>query len=207
MVNGKQKSYWFAACCWIAVVESPSTIAIHHMEIWAKFCYHYTRLSLLSLLSLLQWRTQENISGVQGYYRPRKGSGSGAEPPGHRRIFENLEKTFLRKWKHCIIFVYFSNKFPKPALNFCVFWRKTQFFWEFFSNIWQFINENSIKIEVLSMPGKVVAKSRAFGNNIIFLRQIFPVGGGGLNPTPRTAPHTPLNCLNLTVIISIRITD
>ena len=43
-----------------------------------------------------QWRTQEKISRVvQGYGRLSRGPG--AEPPGRRKIFEILQKNFLRK--------------------------------------------------------------------------------------------------------------
>ena len=47
-------------------------------------------------------------------------------------------------------------------------------------------DENSIeKLNFYLFLGKVVAKNRAFGNNINFLQQFFPVRGGGLKqPTP-----------------------
>ena len=38
-----------------------------------------------------QWRTQEKISGVRGNGSGLVG-GPGAEPPGRRRILENLQK-------------------------------------------------------------------------------------------------------------------
>ena len=47
------------------------------------------------------------------------GTGGGAPPPGRQRIFENLQKNFLRKLQKCIILVYFSKK-VKTELN---FWR------------------------------------------------------------------------------------
>ena len=34
-------------------------------------------------------------------------------------------------------------------------------------------------MEFLTIFGKVVAKNRAFGNNIIFLQQFFSISGGG----------------------------
>ena len=45
-------------------------------------------------------------------------------------------------------------------------------------------------MEFLSIFGKVVAKNRAFGNNIIFLQQFFSISGGGrsLCPPPMAAP-------------------
>ena len=45
------------------------------------------------------------------------------------------------------------------------------------------------KIELSTIFGKVIAKNRAFGNNSIFLQQLFPFRGGVLNhqPTPAYA--------------------
>ena len=42
-----------------------------------------------------QWRTQEKISGVQGYGRPRRGSGGAA--PRTPENFRKFAKKFLRK--------------------------------------------------------------------------------------------------------------
>ena len=39
-------------------------------------------------------------------------------------------------------------------------------------------------MELLTIFGKVVAKNRAFGNNIIFLQQFFHFGGGGVPYVP-----------------------
>ena len=68
---------------------------------------------------------RKKFRGVQGYGRPCMGSGGGA-PPGRRRIFENLQKYFLRKLQKCIILAYLSKKFNKPCVNFFAFGRKTQ---------------------------------------------------------------------------------
>ena len=44
----------------------------------------------------------------------------------------------------------------------------------------EIFDENSIeKLNFNLFLGKVVAKNRAFRNNIIFLQQFFPVRGGG----------------------------
>ena len=40
----------------------------------------------------------------------------------------------------------------------------------------------NFEIEFLTIFGKVVAKNRAFGNNIIFLQQFFQFRGGGTFP-------------------------
>ena len=42
-----------------------------------------------------QWRTQEKISGVQGYGRPPMGSGGGA--PRTPENFRKFAKKFLKK--------------------------------------------------------------------------------------------------------------
>ena len=43
--------------------------------------------------------------------------------------------------------------------------------------------------------GKDVAKNRAFGNNIIFLQEFFPVRGGGFEPPNPSPLRTPLKIL------------
>ena len=78
-----------------------------------------------------------------------------------------------------IILPYFSKNVTNPTLNFRAFGRKTQIFWE----ILKFFDKISIrKIEFLTIFGKVFDKNRAFGNNIIFLRQFFQFRGGGTFP-------------------------
>ena len=163
--------------------------------------------------------------------------GPGADSPGRRRIFENLQNIFLKKiaknafLKHIfqkgltnhefIIrafrrktqilgkflrnFRKFSNDFFRKfrkfhylsifsknltnhALIFLAFGRKLQIvgkFWQKYGNFWWKFNR---KIAFLSILGKVVAKNRAFGNNIIFLQQFFS-GSGGLNPQPPCVRH------------------
>ena len=62
-----------------------------------------------------------------------------------------------------------------------------------FEKILEIFDENSIeKLNFYLFLGKVVAKDRAFGSNIIFLQQFFPVRGGGLNPL--SPLRTPLAC-------------
>ena len=54
-----------------------------------------------------------------------------------------------------------------------------------FEKILEISGEISIeKLNFYQFLGKVVAKNRAFGNNIIFLQQSFPVRGGVEPPNP-----------------------
>ena len=59
-----------------------------------------------------------------------------------------------------------------------------------FEKFWEIFDENSIeKMNFYILLGKVVAKNRAFGNNIIFLRQFFSAsGGGGVEPKNTPPP-------------------
>ena len=62
-----------------------------------------------------------------------------------------------------------------------------------FEKILEIFDENSIeKLNFYLLLGKVVAKSRAFGNNIIFLQQFFSGSGGGVEPPPLTHLRKPL---------------
>ena len=99
------------------------------------------------------------ISGGSRLWRPRRGSGEAEPPPGRRRIFENLEKDFLKKIKKLHYFGLFFKKFQNPALNFREFGRKTQLvlekLWENFENFWWKFNE---KLNFYLFFGKVLAK-------------------------------------------------
>ena len=58
-----------------------------------------------------------------------------------------------------------------------------------FEKIVEIFDENSIeKWNFYLFFGKVVAKNRAFGNNIILLQQFFPVRGGGGSNLPKPPP-------------------
>ena len=64
----------------------------------------------------------------------------------------------------------------------------------------EIFDENSIeKLNFSLFWGKVVAKNRAFGNNIIFLQQFFLLGGGrgALNSPNPPAYATDCNWLSL----------
>ena len=63
-----------------------------------------------------------------------------------------------------------------------------------FEKILEIFDENSIeKLNFYLFLGKVAAKNRAFGNNIIFLQQFFPVGGGVQTPPNPPAYATGAN--------------
>ena len=109
------------------------------------------------------------------------GGGQGAELRGRKRIFENLQKNFLRELRKCIFSIFF-RKFNKPCINFRAFGRKAQIvgkFWENFNNFWWKFNR---KIEFLIIFWKFLTKIIAFGNNTIFPRQFFQFRGAWLRP-------------------------
>ena len=62
----------------------------------------------------------------------------------------------------------------KPTLIFREFARKYKWLGNFDKVLKEFIR----KIEFFTIFGKVDAKNRAFGNNIIFLQQFFSISGG-----------------------------
>ena len=66
---------------------------------------------------------------VQGYGRPRRGSGGGA--PQTPENFLKFAKKFLRKLQKCIILGYFSKNLTNHALVFRAFGRKTQILGKF----------------------------------------------------------------------------
>ena len=84
----------------------------------------------------------------------------------------------------------FFKIFNKPCVTFSRVWTKTSNCWEILRKVCNFWWKFNRKIEFLSIFGKVVAKNRSFGNNIIFLQQFFPgSGGAGLNPQPPCLRH------------------
>ena len=102
------------------------------------------------------------------------------------RIFESFQDFFRNLWK-CIILAYFSKNLTNHALIFCAFGRKCKLLGNF-EKILEIFDENSIeKLNFYIFFGSV-AKTRAFGNNIIFLRQFFRFRGGGFSPFPLATP-------------------
>ena len=92
-------------------------------------------------------------------------------------VFENFRKIHY--------FSIFFEKFNKPCVNFSRVWTKTTIFWKILE-ILKIFYENSIeKLNFYLFLGNVVAKNRAFGNNIIFLLQFFPVWGFNQPPCVR----------------------
>ena len=88
---------------------------------------------LLFPIGLPQWHTQEKISGIQGYGRPRRGSRGGA--PGRRRIVENLQTKFLDKIAKYIILAYFSKNLTNHSFLCRAFGRKLQIVLKFLMKI------------------------------------------------------------------------
>ena len=81
--------------------------------------------------NLEQWRTQEKFRwGVQGYGRPRRGSGGGK--------FSKIWKNFLRKLQKINYFSIFFKKLNKPCVNFSRVWTKNTNYWEILRNFLQF---------------------------------------------------------------------
>ena len=117
--------------------------------------------------------------------------GRSPPPPGCRKIFENFQRFFLSAKMH--YFSLFYTKLLKPRVNFSRVWTKNTNCWAVFEKILKFFEENSIEKDFLTIFGKVDAKNRAFGNNIIFLQQFFQFREGGRS---RCSPlATPLNCI------------
>ena len=105
------------------------------------------------------------------------------------RNFRNFSKNSSENFEKSIILAYFSKSLTNHALIFRAFGRKLQIVGKFEKSL-EIFDENSIeKLNFYLFMGKVVAKNRAFGNNIIFLQQFLPVRGGGLNtPNPLCTP-------------------
>ena len=112
----------------------------------------------------------------------------GCAPRTPYENFRKFAKNSLRKLQKCRILAYFAKKFQNPALNFRWFRRKTQLVEEILRKFWNFLTKIQLKNWIfVYFWEKFVAKSRAFGNNIIFLQQFFRLGG--LNPlTPLRMP-------------------
>ena len=66
--------------------------------------------------------------------------------------------------------------------SFFAVWTKNTTCWEILRDFWKFLIKFNRNIEFLTIFGEVVAKNRAFGNNIIFLQQFFPFRGEGIFP-------------------------
>ena len=92
-----------------------------------------------------------------------------------RKFWKILKISLQKNCIKCIILAYFSNKLTNYALIFCAFGRKTQIvgkFWENFDIFWgKFYRK--IEFFIFIFYRKFVNKNRAFGNNTIFLQQIF----------------------------------
>ena len=78
----------------------------------------------------------------------------------------------------------FCKKISKPCVKFSRVWTINTIVWGEFEKILKTFDDNSMeKLNFYLFLGKVVAKNRNVGNNIIFLQHFFRLGGGGgLNP-------------------------
>ena len=94
-------------------------------------------------------------------------------------ILRKFPKDFVRKLRKINYFSLFFKKLKNKCFHFSPFGQKTQIVGKFWENFEKFDIHSIGKIEFLTIFGKVVAKNRAFGNNIIFLQQFFPFRGGG----------------------------
>ena len=91
-----------------------------------------------------QWPTKENVSGVQGYGRPRRGSGGGSARMAEN--FRKVTKNFIRDLLKCIILTSFSHKkFQNPALTVRVFWTKNTFLCGEFVKSLKIFDENPMQ--------------------------------------------------------------
>ena len=91
-------------------------------------------------------------------------------PPGGRRIFENLQKNFLRKLKNVLFYHIFQKNLTNHALIFRAFGRKTQIlgkFCDIFENFQKISLENFEKSIILAYSLKNLTNHtlifRAFG--------------------------------------------
>ena len=97
------------------------------------------------------------------------------------RFLKIYKKLYLENFEKSIILAYFSKNLTNRALIFRAFGQTRKLL----RNFEKILNEISIeKMNFYLFLGKHVAKNRAFGNNIIFLQQFFPVRGGGFYPPP-----------------------
>ena len=82
-------------------------------------------------------------------------------------------------------FSLFFKKISKLCVKFLSVWTKNTIGLEIFEKILKIFDENSIeKFNFYLFLGKVVAKTTAFGNNIVFLQQFFRFGRGFEPPNP-----------------------
>ena len=91
--------------------------------------------------------------------------------------FSQISKIFLQKIAKMHYFSIFFKKFNKPCVNFSRVWTKNTNCWENLTNFRKFFIKIQWENWIVNAFGKVVAKNRAFGNNIIFLQQFFSISG------------------------------
>ena len=114
-----------------------------------------------------QWGTQEKISGVQGYGRPRRGSGGVA--PLTPENFRKFAKKFLKKIAKRGVFSPILQRNFKTLRKIFARLTKNTIDWGNFEKTLKFFDENSIeKLNFYLFLRKFDAKYRAFRNNSFF---------------------------------------
>ena len=109
------------------------------------------------------------------------GGSGGLHRPDYGKFAKNLLKTFAKMH----YFSLFFKKISKLCVKFLSVWTKNTIGLEIFEKILKIFDENSIeKFNFYLFLGKVVAKTTAFGNNIVFLQQFFRFGRGFEPPNP-----------------------
>ena len=97
--------------------------------------------------------------------------------------FRKVSKDFVRKLRKCIILADFSKDLTNNALIFCAFGQNRKLLGDFW---WKF--SRKVEFFFYFYFGKFVTKNVAFGNNTIFLQQIFRLGGGDFPLSPSIRP-------------------
>ena len=98
--------------------------------------WHGSQRNLSTTTPTDQSRKKENVRG----FKIMAGlvGGPGIEPPGRRRIFENLQKNFLREnskiMKKCIILASFPRN-SKPSVKFSLVWTINTICWGNFEKV------------------------------------------------------------------------
>ena len=100
--------------------------------------------------------------------------------------FSKIWKKFIQKIEN-VLFWSIVQKI-KTNVKFSRVWTKNKLLRHFWENFVIFWWKFSRKIAFLNIIGKVVAKNRAFGNNIIFLQQFFQFRGERSLCSPQAAP-------------------
>ena len=125
----------------------------------------------------IMWYVSGVRRGLGGFNTPR----TGKKYCRKRMIFPNalfLATNFPKIDKNSLFPLHFHQNFSTFSQNFP-------------NQLWVSSKRAKIKRRLLkffAIFGKFVAKNRAFGNNIIFLQQNFPISGGDVRRVPLGYP-------------------